>query len=355
MKPLHAQVKIVICSVLALLLCLSSFQFQVGAQAVQNVPTAGIAINGKIVDGINPIRVDGEMFLPFVQLSNILGYKDIRFESGTKTYQITDGSTLVRITMGGTRARRGDEFINIQAPRWINETAYVSLSAASVLFNSNVSFRPENGSIQVQKPASHYVVRSGDSLWAIAQAHHTTVQAFMAANNLTNHTIFPGQRLVIPPRNQTREMEPVRDERPVPAPSPSTTPAAQLRTNVINTAQQFIGAGYKFGATLQEAPRLFDCSSYTQYVFRLNGITLPRTSREQASMGVAVTNLQPGDLLFFTDSQLYSDGRVGHLGIYMGNGAMIHASSSRGVHIVPSVMTNNYWRRNYLFAKRIIQ
>ncbi|WP_035177447.1 C40 family peptidase [Alkalihalobacterium bogoriense] len=324
----------------------------VNAAPVERVPNAGVAINGTMVNGINPIRIDGVYFLPFVDIANILGYKHIQFESATKTYQTTDGSTTVRITMGGTRARRGDEFLNIPPPRWINETAYVSLDAASAIFNANITFKAENGSIQVRKPASHYKVQPGDSLWFIAQAHHTTVAALREANNLTTDIIRPGQLLVLPGRAQTREEEPVRDRNPVP--NPPATPRAQLQTNIINEAQKYIGAGYKFGATLAEAPRLFDCSSYTQFVFAQHGITIPRNSRQQASIGTPVTNLEAGDLLFFTDSELYSDGRIGHVGIYMGNGNMIHASSSRGVHIVTNVMQNRYWSRNYVFAKRVI-
>lgn len=129
----------------------------------------------------------------------------------------------------------------------------------------------------------------------------------------------------------------------------------KLRNNIISEAQKYLGAGYKFGATLNEAPNLFDCSSYTQFVFGKNGIQLPRTSRDQAALGTAVTNFKKGDLLFFTTNDLYSDGRVGHVGIYMGNGDMIHASTSKGVSIVTNVMNNSYWSKNYLFAKRIIK
>ena len=102
---------------------------------------------------------------------------------------------------------------------------------------------------------------------------------------------------------------------------------------------------------------MFDCSSYTQLVFQNNGIQLPRVSRDQASKGrsVATKDLITGDLLFFTTNDLYSDGRVGHVGIYMGNGDMIHASTSKGVTITKDVLANPYWSANYLFSKRIVE
>ena len=105
----------------------------------------------------------------------------------------------------------------------------------------------------------------------------------------------------------------------------------KLRNKIISEAQKYLGAGYKFGATLNEAPNLFDCSSYTQFVFGKNGIQLPRTSRDQAALGTAVTNFKKGDLLFFTTNDL------------------------KGVSIVTNVMNNSYWSKNYLFAKRIIK
>lgn len=320
----------------------------------KKILTAGIAINGKVVDGIDPISIDGVYYLPFVKLAKILGYNSIKFEEGTRTYEITDGSTTIRTTMGGSRAKKSNEYINIKPPRWINNTAYVSLDASSALFNAYIYFKPENGSIQIQKPAQLYVVHTGDTLWKIAQAHHTTVAALKAANKLTSNIIVDGQKLKIPPRDKTKEIEPIREDQPVKI-IDDQTKVATLRENILTQASKYKGAGYKFGATLDEAPNLFDCSSFTQLVFKQNGIEIPRVSRDQASVGIYVQSLQPGDLMFFTNNDLYSDGRVGHVGIYMGDGSMIHASSSLGVDITKNVLSNPYWGRNYLFSKRVIE
>lgn len=315
------------------------------------LPTAGIAINGKTVDGIKPIYMNGTHYLPFVQLSKTLGYNHIRYEQNTATFQVTDGSTTVRATVGGTRAKKGNEYLNIDPLRWINNVAYIPLSSGGNLFNSYIYFKPENGSIQVQKPAGQYIVQRGDSLWRIAQAHHTTVAAIKSANRLTSNIVYIGQNLKIPPRDEAQEIEPIFEKEPVPQKHSSIL---TVRANVIEQAKQYLGAGYKFGATLNEAPNLFDCSSFTQLVFQQNNVQIPRVSRDQASKGVTVSQLEAGDLLFFTNRDLYSDGRVGHVGIYMGDGSMIHASSSRGVSITPNVLRNSYWGANYLFAKRVI-
>ncbi|WP_156290683.1 C40 family peptidase [Oceanobacillus salinisoli] len=321
----------------------------------QNVPTAEIAINGKAVDGINPIKIDGVYYLPFVKLAKTLGYNSIKFENSTKTYEVTDGSTTIRTTMGGSRAKKGNEFINIKPPRWINETAYISLHAGGALFNSYIYFKKENGSIQVQQPAQKYIVHPNDTLWNIARIHHTSVADLKTANNLTSNTIFDGQTLKLPSRDKAKEMEPIREQEPIQ--KNNNASVTTQRQELINKAKKYIGAGYKFGATLNEAPNLFDCSSYTMKVFQEIGITLPRVSRDQANKGVSVNknDLKTGDLMFFTDKDLYSDGRVGHVGIYMGNGNMIHASSSLGVDITDNVLQNPYWGKNYLFSKRVIR
>lgn len=320
---------------------------------VDYVPQAGIAINGKMVSGINPIKIDGIYYLPFVQLSKVLGYNHIKFEKNTLTYEVTDGSTDLRVTMGGTRAKKGNEYVNIKPPLWINETGYISLHAGGALFNSTIKFQPQNGSIQIQKPAQQYFVHSGDTLYNISRIHHTTVEELKRVNNLTSNLIKDGQVLKLPNSSSLKEMEPVKEQEPVKNGAKATV--ADQREKVIEVAKQYIGAGYKFGATLAEAPKLFDCSSYTQLVFQKISINIPRVSRDQASKGNSVTNLQTGDLMFFTMKDIYTDGRVAHVGIYMGDGNMIHASTSKGVMISKDVFQNPYWSKNYLFSKRIIK
>lgn len=323
------------------------------AQQYQSIPTAGVFINGKVVNGINPIKIDGVYYLPFVQLAKILGYNSIKFEQNTLTYEVTDGSTTIRTTMGGAKAKKGNEYVNIKPPRWINNTAYISLHAGGALFNSYITFKKENGSIQVQKPAQQYVVHSGDSLWNIARLHHTSVDQLKTANHLTSNVIKDGQVLKLPSAEFAKEMEPAKKQEPVE--NKGTTDVTVQRNKVIEVGKQYIGAGYKFGATLADAPRLFDCSSYTMLVFSQVGISLPRVSRDQADKGTRVTSLTTGDLLFFTNRDLYSDGRVSHVGIYMGDGNMIHASTSQGVTITKNVLSNPYWSKNYLFSKRVIK
>lgn len=115
---------------------------------------------------------------------------------------------------------------------------------------------------------------------------------------------------------------------------------------VISTSKQYIGVNYVYGGT---TPAGFDCSGFVRYVFAQNGISLPRVSRDQFRVGTSVSrsNLQPGDLVFFS---LAKNGVVDHEGIYVGNNQFINASSSKGVTIYT---LGPYWQSAYVGAKRV--
>lgn len=134
------------------------------------------------------------------------------------------------------------------------------------------------------------------------------------------------------------------------APTTSSTtksPTSTKASAIIGTAKQYIGVKYVWGGT---TPSGFDCSGYMKYVYAKHGITLPRVSRDQYNVGqpVSYSNLKPADLVFFS---LDGDKVTDHVGMYIGSGQFIHASSTKGVMI--STMSS-YWKSKYLGARRVL-
>lgn len=121
---------------------------------------------------------------------------------------------------------------------------------------------------------------------------------------------------------------------------------------LISTATSLVGTPYVWGGeSLAEGG--FDCSGFTQYVYSQVGYTLNRVSVDQATQGTAVakTDIQPGDLLFFS---LDGTGRISHVALYLGNGRMIH-SPKTGDTVKITDMTTSYWQTRFVTARRIIQ
>ncbi len=120
------------------------------------------------------------------------------------------------------------------------------------------------------------------------------------------------------------------------------------RREIITTAQKFLGKIYIWGGS---TPRGFDCSGLSYFVYKLNGIEIPRVSwlqyRNKVGAKIKKTNLTAGDLVFF---QTYKPG-PSHVGIYIGNNQFIHASPSYGVTI--SNLDDPYFQRRYIGAKTI--
>lgn len=118
--------------------------------------------------------------------------------------------------------------------------------------------------------------------------------------------------------------------------------------DLLGCAYDYLGSKYAFGAQgLAEAKT--DCSLYTQNVFKRVGIELPRSSAEQSRLGAFVSkeNLQVGDLLFFRTYKR----EPSHVGIYLGDNKMIHASF-RGRKVMIDDISKAYYSKRYLFAKR---
>jgi peptidoglycan endopeptidase LytE len=222
--------------------------------------------------------------------------------------------------------------------------------------------------------AATYKVRKGDTLARISRKTGVSASELKRFNSLGRSRVKPGQILVLKntaaeadakPRlakkTQLRyndlfnekdyeqslaELTEADPNKPVEL-SKSMELKSDSTKMLRSTAYGFLGTRYRFGGSSRSG---IDCSSFVQKVFHELEISLPRTAREQFEIGNEVSpgDLQKGDLIFFRTYAPYPS----HVGIYLGNNRMIHASS-RDRRVVISPMNTPYYRARFIGAKRI--
>jgi cell wall-associated NlpC family hydrolase len=125
-----------------------------------------------------------------------------------------------------------------------------------------------------------------------------------------------------------------------------------LTRKIEGDAKKLLGKKYVWGAT---GPRTYDCSGFTQKIYRDAGINIPRVSRDQAKVGqyVSYKNMKKGDLVFF-DTHKKKTGKVTHVGIYLGNNNFIHASSGAKKIVIFNLEDKKFYKNRFLWARRVL-
>ncbi len=129
----------------------------------------------------------------------------------------------------------------------------------------------------------------------------------------------------------------------------TTKESSSKGSEVVAMAKKYLGSRYVYGGA---SPSGFDCSGFTMYIYKQFGVSLPHSATAQSSKGTKVEkkNLQPGDIVFFTD---YRTGKgIGHCGIYIGGGSFIHASTEKTGVKTSSIYSGSHAKR-YVTAVRI--
>ena len=222
----------------------------------------------------------------------------------------------------------------------------------------------------------HYIVQKGDTLSTIAHKNHITIAALRDRNHLKKDDVIKvGQTLALAPHQSTNSKEKhiakVSHKEIYKKSTKSTSKSVKRFTlndlvfgselfrgkvskksqRMIEIAKQKLGKRYVWGAVGQK--NTFDCSGLTTYVCKANGIRIPRRAIEQSKVGQPVkrSELQPGDLIFF-DTSKHRKGYVNHVGIYIGHGKFIHASSAKKKVIITSLKKPFYSQR-FKGARRV--
>ncbi len=134
-----------------------------------------------------------------------------------------------------------------------------------------------------------------------------------------------------------------------PVSRPGSYDTNRLRTDLVTTAESFIGLPYQWGGSSPEEG--FDCSGLSKAVYELNGLQIPRSSWQQYREGAPVRDLKPGDLVFFRTN---GTARVSHVGIYIGANRFIHAPAP-GKTIRRDSLASRYYNNHYAGARTYLR
>ncbi|MDR4929075.1 LysM peptidoglycan-binding domain-containing protein [Peribacillus simplex] len=249
------------------------------------------------------------------------------------TYTIVSGDTLTRI------ANKHDltlaelmKMNNLKSDRiYAGAKLIVSKSTTTTTIDLPGSSKPSNVT-QTPANSSTYIVVKGDTLSKISRKTNLTVAQLKSINSLKSDLIRVGQKLKLSKSASTAPAE-NNDAGKVEAPS-SGNKVAKL----VSEVKKLIGTPYSWAGA---SPSGFDCSGFIYYTFKKAGYDVPRlSSSTYYDMGKKVTSPKSGDLIFFATGSNKSV--ISHMGIYLGGGEFIHASSSKGVTI--SATSNSYFK-----------
>ena len=262
--------------------------------------------------------------------------------------------------------KKGDTIATVAKQHGITEK---ELRAANGLKSAKLKIGQQ---LTIRKASqSQYVVKEGDNIWSIARRHDMSVDELKDLNGLSDSNLKINQKLVLakkPEQQKSRPMEASEERTERISYDPKTTPIItsakiaevkelskteevadmSLKDRLVLFAKKMLHIPYRFGGNGIAA---VDCSSYVQKVFNIAGIQLPRSAREQFTVGEAVSKseLNVGDLVFFRTYASFPS----HVGIYMGNNLFIHASS-REKKVTIDNLDHPYYVSRYIGAKRLL-
>lgn len=216
------------------------------------------------------------------------------------------------------------------------------------------------------KESEYHIVKKGETLFRIAKKYNISVEELKTLNGLNNNKLSKGQKLIVKAQEKQKENISIREDEKVPVLASTKLDIDEkaeeieeikasedlsqmsITERLLLFAKKMLHLPYRFGGNSFSG---LDCSFFVKKVYSMVGIELPRSAREQFTMGVPVKKdeLQPGDLVFFRTYAKFPS----HVGIYLGDNLFIHASS-RSKKVTIDSLEAPYYLSRFIGAKRIL-
>lgn len=274
--------------------------------------TIQIFLNGMLKEFDQPpILKNNRTYLPIRHIAEATGSK-VDWIKESSTVQIKKDNTMISFQIGQTVAEVNGEKKEIPESFITNNRTMVPLRFISEQLGLEVEWDGEKRVVYISQPSIKET-----------QLEEQPKVAKMISVQLSNEEKQKAQKLLTD-RDRVERIE-----------------------RIIEKGTIFLGTPYQYGAEVGDLTA-FDCSSFVAYLFKEEGIIMPRSASDQMQMGMKIPKeeIQRGDLLFF-DTEL--NGNIEHVGIYLGNNEMLHVSTSKGVQITSLF---DYWHDRYVVATR---
>ncbi len=261
------------------------------------------------------------------------------------TYSVKDGDTLYKISKRF--------HVSVDTIKSLNNFTTNKLKIGQILVIKESTSTTRSAEIRDEGVLENnndefieYRVRKGDTLSKIAQKFNIDKDAIVEANNLKSKRVRPGKTLLIPKIEESEEEYITLPAQPLPPWKDNDE-----KYMLVKVAKSFMGAPYKYGGN---SVRGLDCSAYVKKIYEIFNVDLPRSAREQFTVGVQVSKneLTIGDLVFFK-TRRYAKYPT-HVGIYIGDDNFIHSASGRGrVGVKIDTLSSDFYSRTYIGAVRV--
>ncbi|MFC0214038.1 NlpC/P60 family protein [Paenibacillus chartarius] len=308
--------------------------------------------------------INGASYIPLRKLTDILELQT-EWDATSQTMRMGENDFPFELTNNSTKAVKDGDPVTLPAPPVMKDgSMYVPLSAVVDLFRQDMNAEVRDGQLIVH-PSPEQVEPLNES----DDAGQTTASGagqdadgldfgedpndpFRTADTNPNAeagkpSAASGDQAEIPVLAEDFDLEPLV----------LAAAAKNIDINgLIARGKRYMGVKYQFGARPYAQSGRFDCSTFTQYLFGHYGVKLPRVARQQARIGTTVArkNLRRGDLMYFyVPGRFKANKTVGHVGIYIGNNQMLHASPKPKNGVQITNINKAYWKRTYLYAKRV--